>query len=251
MELLHTSDLGPALAALCGSDAVGFLGIAAGLFSLGLVGGAIHCAPMCGPFVLMQLAQPAGGLAVQRLASSALPGYQLGRLTTYLALGAASGGLGGTVVRAIHWQPVAGTLLAIAALSFLGQALKSSGLSPSGLPFAGIGAKLVTPLLGPIERLLRMRHLHVSGYALGLVLGFLPCGLLYTALIAAAATGSAVAGGLAMAAFAIGTMPALMTLGLLGAGALRRWRLPLGRVATPLFLFNALLLGGLALRSTL
>jgi sulfite exporter TauE/SafE len=251
MEPLHASHLGPALAALCGSDLVGFLGIAAGLFSLGLVGGAVHCAPMCGPFVLMQLAEPAGGIAVQRLAVSTLPGYQLGRLTTYLALGAAFGGLGGTVIEAVRWRPVAGALLAIAALSFVGQALKSSGLSPTRLPFAGIAAQLVTPLLGPIERLLRMRQLHLSGYALGLVLGFLPCGLLYTALLAAAATGGGARGALAMAAFAIGTMPALITLGLLGAGALRHWSLPLGRVATPLFLFNALLLGGLAVRSTL
>ncbi|HEV2550087.1 MAG TPA: sulfite exporter TauE/SafE family protein [Stellaceae bacterium] len=251
MELLHPLHLAPALTALCGGDAAGFLGIAAGLLSLGLVGGAVHCAPMCGPFVLMQLAEPAGGVGVQRVASSALPGYQLGRLTTYIALGAAFGGLGGTVMQAIHWRPIAGSLLAIAAFSFLAQALKSSGLSSASVPFAGIGAQLVTPLLGPIERLLRMRRLRLTGYALGLVLGFLPCGLLYTALIAAAAAGGAVAGGLAMAAFALGTMPALMTLGLLGAGALRRWREPLRRIATPLFLFNALLLGGLALRSTL
>ena len=251
MELLHTWHLGPALAALCGGDAVGFLGIAAGLFSMGLVGGAVHCAPMCGPFVLMQLAEPGGGVAVRRLAGSALAGYQLGRLTTYVALGAAFGGLGGTAMRGIQWQPVAGALLAVAALSFLGQALRSSGLAPTGQSFAGIGAPLVTPLLRPIERLLRMRRFHLSGYALGLVLGVLPCGLLYTALIAAAATGGAVSGSLAMAAFAIGTMPALMTLGLVGASALRRWRRPLGRVATPLFLFNALLLGGLALRAAL
>ena len=250
MEPLHAFHLGPALAALCGSDAVGFLGIALGLFSLGLVGGAVHCAPMCGPFVLMQLAEPGGGIAVQRLAASALPGYQLGRLTTYVALGTTFGGFGGTVMQAVHWRSLAGAFLAIAALSFAGHALKSSGLSPA-LPFAGVGAKLATPLLGPIDRLLRMRRLHLSGYALGLVLGSLPCGLLYTAILAAAATGGAVTGGLAMAAFAVGTMPALMTLGLLGAGALRRWRRPLGRIATPLFLFNALLLGGLALRSAL
>jgi uncharacterized protein len=251
MELLHELHLGPAFTALCGGDALGFLGVVAGVFSLGLVGGALHCAPMCGPFVLMQLAGPAGGIAVQRIAGSTLPGYQLGRLTTYAALGAAFGGLGGTAMQATPWRPLAGALLAIAALSFVGQALKSSGLLPASLPFAGIGAKLVTPLLGPIDRLLRMRRFRLSGYGLGLVLGFLPCGLLYTALLAAAATGGAIAGGFAMAAFAIGTMPALMTVGLLGAGALRRWRRPLARLATPLFLFNAFLLGALALRSTL
>lgn len=250
MEPLHALHLGLAFTALCGSEALGFLGIDLGLFAMGLVGGAVHCAPMCGPFVLTQLAEPGGGIAVQRLTASTLPGYQLGRLTTYVALGASFGGFGGTAMQAIHWRPLAGLLLAIAALSFAGHALKSSGLSPA-LPFAGIGAKLVTPLLGPIGRLLRMRRLHLSGYALGLVLGFLPCGLLYTALLAAAATGGGVAGGLAMAAFALGTMPALMTVGLLGAGALRRWRQPLGRIAAPVFLFNALLLGGLALRSAL
>jgi sulfite exporter TauE/SafE len=251
MEALHSFHLAQALAALCGGDAVSFLGIATGLLGLGVVGAAVHCAPMCGPFVLMQLAEADGGLAVQRLALSSLPGYQLGRLTTYVALGGAFGGVGGAIVEATHWRAFAAALLGLAALSFLAQAIKSAGLQPTILPLMRVGAHLSAPLMRPVERLLRLRRVHLRGYALGLVLGLLPCGLLYTALVTAAATGSATAGGLAMGAFAVGTMPALVTLGLVGAGALRRWRPSLSRAATPLFLFNALLLGGLALRSAL
>jgi sulfite exporter TauE/SafE len=60
-----------------------------------------------------------------------------------------------------------------------------------------------------------------GGLALGLLLGFLPCGLLYTALVAAAASGGPLAGGAAMLAFGLGTVPALVATGLAGH-ALRR-----------------------------
>jgi sulfite exporter TauE/SafE len=93
------------------------------------------------------------------------------------------------------------------------------------------------------------RRFALRGFPLGLVLGFLPCGFLYAALIAAAATGGALAGGLAMAGFALGTMPALVVVGVLGAGAALRWRRFAVRLAGPVFLANALTLGGLAVRA--
>src|ERR1700747_2444553 len=96
MGPLHGGHIASALAALCGtSGTLGLFPVAAALFSVGLVGSFAHCAPMCGPFVLMQLAEPARGFALRRLTASALPGYQFGRLTTYVALGAVLGGLGG------------------------------------------------------------------------------------------------------------------------------------------------------------
>ena len=83
---------------------------------------------------------------------------------------------------------------------------------------------------------------------LGLLLSALPCGLLYAALAAAAASGSALAGGLALLAFVDGTMPALSGAALLGgffARAFRPgWRAPGGL----LFLLNALVLAGLAVK---
>jgi uncharacterized protein len=80
------------------------------------------------------------------------------------------------------------------------------------------------------------------------VLGLLPCGFLYAALLAAAASGGAIAGALAMAAFALGTIPALAVVGVAGTALLRRWRMAARSVAAGIFLLNAATLGALALR---
>ncbi len=64
-----------------------------------------------------------------------------------------------------------------------------------------------------------------------MLLSGLPCGLLYAAVAAAAATGSALAGAIAMAAFAAGTIPALAVVAVAGRAALRRrpaWAAPAG-----------------------
>ena len=54
------------------------------------------------------------------------------------------------------------------------------------------------------------------GYGLGLALGLLPCGFLYSALIAASGAGGALEGGLAMAAFALGTGVSLIAVATAG-----------------------------------
>ena len=248
MDPVHGAHIASALAAFCGvADGYGALGIATALFAAGAVGGFAHCAPMCGPFVMMQLTEPeGGGFALRKLAAGALPGYQLGRITTYLTLGLLVGKLGGSLatLAQLHWLPA--VLLGLAAASFLLQALK--GVLPwlAGTALAGLGGRFAPPL----ARLIRGdRRLALRGFPLGLVLGLLPCGFLYAALIAAGATGGALAGGIAMAGFALGTMPALVVVGMLGAGAALRWRRVAARLATPLFLVNALTLGGLAARA--
>ncbi len=67
----------------------------------------------------------------------------------------------------------------------------------------------------PLTRTLR-------GYPLGVALGFLPCGILYAALAAAAATASPWYGATAMFCFGLGTVPALFAVGLFGAVAGQR-----------------------------
>jgi sulfite exporter TauE/SafE len=61
--------------------------------------------------------------------------------------------------------------------------------------------------------------------ALGLLWGWLPCGLVYSALLVAAVAGSAVAGGAVMVAFGAGTLPVMLSLGHAGS-RLPRSRLP-------------------------
>jgi sulfite exporter TauE/SafE len=74
-------------------------------------------------------------------------------------------------------------------------------------------------------------------------LGFLPCGMIYTALAASAGAGSALAGALAMVAFAAGTWLPLAILGTVGATAGRRLRERLRRWAIPMAVINLVALG--------
>ena len=113
------------------------------------------------------------------------------------------------------------------------------GLALGGTaPLAGVLAHLTAPLSAS--------HGPASRYALGLVLGLLPCGLLYGALAAAGGTASALGGATAMAAFALGTVPALIAVGWVGLIVRRRLRGVTRWIATPLLLANAVLLLALA-----
>ena len=86
------------------------------------------------------------------------------------------------------------------------------------------------------------------GYALGLALGFIPCGLLYGAVAVASASGNPVSGALGMAAFAAGTIPSLLTVGLAGHAAGRSFRGVMSRVAPVVMAVNAGVLGYMAWR---
>ena len=221
------------------------------LFLAGLAGGLTHCTTMCAPFVLAQSAATAesalGGGMLKRLSGAALLPYHLGRALGYSALGALAGGLGGVLAQAsglphvVKW--LAAGLLALAALLMLAQA--SSRL-------AALLPRLPAPRLpAPLER--RMGALLAAptgwrGVRLGLLLSALPCGLLYAALAGATASGSAVAGALAMLAFVLGTAPALMALAFLGRLARHAFGPGLRVASGALFALNAVVLSVLAIR---
>ena len=225
-----------ALIALC---APGGALLPSGLLLAGLAGGVMHCAPMCGPFVLgqvgakMQAAQACG----QCRQLGILPGYHFGRITTYTALG----GLAGLVGVVPGLSRLAGVALAVAALLFLGQGLRR--LAPSigrYVPGLDHAPPIVMRLLGRLGG--------VTGLPLGLALGLLPCGLLYAALLAASAAGGPAEGAFAMLVFGLGTVPALLAIGIAGQAAARRWQRAIGPVAPLLLLVNAVVLGVMAVQ---
>ena len=232
-------------AALAAGDA---LGIAAAMLLAGLLGGVGHCVGMCGPFVLSQVAANLPGEGrrygvLQRLAGAALLPYQLGRATTYIFLGALGGALAGRAALAAETRlPTAGLLLLAAAAMLLWGLERLAHLRPAALPGAPARwlVARIQPFLGDPRG--------ARGYALGVVLGFLPCGLLYGALAAAAATGSPGSGALAMAGFVAGTAVPLVGLGWLGGFFGRRIGEPVRRVAPFLLIANALFLAWLAWR---
>jgi sulfite exporter TauE/SafE len=131
---------------------------------------------------------------------------------------------------------LSGALLIVAASLMVVQAL-------------GLALKRASPLTGVLVHLagpLVAGHGRSARYGLGFVLGFLPCGLLYGALAAAGGTGSAADGALAMAAFALGTVPALVVVGWGGLIARRRLREQARWIAPPLLIANALVMLALA-----
>jgi sulfite exporter TauE/SafE len=221
-----------------------------GLFMAGLVGSVSHCAGMCGPFVLAQVAARQAIAApaqsdmpqMRRLAGLALLPYHFGRATTYALIAMVLAAPVALLARLpdLRWLP--SVLLAAAALLFLLQALKSWGLVPGilrgwGASDAGANPRLLTPV-----RTLFQRPVGWRGYVLGVVLGFLPCGLLYAALAAAAATADPLAAGMAMLGFVLGTMPMLLGIGLLGHGLVAHWRALAARALPLIATANALVL---------
>jgi uncharacterized protein len=222
------------------------IGLIGSLFVLGLAGSIGHCAAMCGPFVLAQVPAEGSGRGATLMRGALLP-YQLGRATTYTLLGAVAGGLGGGLSQSVpQGRFVLGFFLVLGAGLFLAQALKGLGLLPSGSARGGRAAS-AGAALARLARPLLLRRDGVAGYALGIALGFLPCGLLYGALAAAAGSGSALMGSLAMAAFATSTAPALMAIGCAGAGVAQRWRGIARTLVAPLQAINAAVLLVLAI----
>jgi hypothetical protein len=189
--------------------------------------GSLHCVGMCGPFV---------GLVVPRRGPhkpvAPLFAYHLGRLTSYLALGALAGGVGmaldtggdlfglqraATVLAGI-------SMIAIGAISLWKAVLRSRSVprlraTPGAGPRAWLKRMLRVPTaatrrLGPTSR----------GAVLGIVSALMPCGWLWAFVVAAAGTGSPAHGVLTMVAFWLGTVPSLTVVGLLAHRFARRVR---------------------------
>jgi sulfite exporter TauE/SafE len=157
-----------------------------------------------------------------------------------------AGAVGQTIgsIPGLDW--VAAGWLIVAAIMFLAYAVFGSGL------FRAAAAKESRwgRLLGNVARPMFARPTGLRGYALGMMLGFLPCGLLYAALAAAAAAGSggAAGGAVAMAAFVAGTVPGLVATGFAGHMAAGRWR-GVATVAAPVLMsVNAVMLAYVAWR---
>lgn len=213
-------------------------GLPLALFLAGLAGSLVHCAGMCGPFVLGQVmadverpdARPYGEW--RRLSGAALMPYHLGRLTTYTLLGAVAGTATAAFASTSLFDGLSAFLLIVAAGLLVAQAF-------------GLALGAATSSMGIVTRLagrLAAARSPLARYGLGVVLGFLPCGLVYAALVAAAGTGSPLDGAFALSAFALGTMPALILVGWGGLIMRRRLRSAARWVGPPLLAGNALVM---------
>ncbi|MBS0195168.1 MAG: sulfite exporter TauE/SafE family protein [Planctomycetes bacterium] len=177
--------------------------------------GSLHCVGMCGAFVAIA-ATPAHIVEVSR--ARLLASYHLGRLVVYVVLGAMAGLLGqtlnqgGMLVGIQHAAAIlAGAVMIIFGLATLA---RIGGLSVPRAPLPGFLTRLVRSAYGVVFEW----HPAARAATLGLLTTLLPCGWLYTFATTAAGTGSAPLGAVTMAAFWLGTLPALTVI---GAGAQR------------------------------
>ena len=189
----------------------------------GLLGGA-HCVGMCGGIVAAMSLQ--GG---QRQPLAFHLGYNAGRLASYVAAGALAGLLGSAAFLSERLLPVQTALYVVAQVVLILMGLYLAGLNRAVLWLERAGGVLWHRLQPRLGRLLPIRDLP-GALAAGALWGWLPCGLVYSVLVTALASGSAASGALLMFAFGLGTLPNLLAMG----WAAERLRALAGRPAVKL-----------------
>jgi len=168
--------------------------------------------------------------------------YNLDRLLTYAALGAVMGAAGGGVGILSRLAGMASGARIVSGAAMIVAGLLMAGFLPSNglvaIEKRGVTARFSRAIGG------LLLSPEASGkFRLGLVLGFLPCGLVYAALLKAMESATAWGGALTMLAFGLGTAVALMALGLGGSFAglrLGRWSARVAPISV--ILFGAVLL---------
>jgi sulfite exporter TauE/SafE len=191
--------------------------------------GSGHCLGMCGGIAVLPGARAGGGSRSQLFI------YNVSRLLSYSILGALVGFLGasvGEVLDVPRWSVILRLATGLVVV-FIGLALWSGN---TRWAFAErLGARLWRRV-APLATRMSSWPTGLRLASLGLLWGLLPCGLVYSLLLAASVSGSAQDGALTMAAFGLGTLPSMLGLGLVGQAAVQKLRLPSVRRAAAVVL---------------
>lgn len=180
------------------------------VFMIALLGGT-HCVGMCGGIV--------GALSVQ------MPGqarrswplhlaYNLGRITSYTLAGAAMGAIGTVGMLFNDVLPIQMGLYVVANLMLVAMGIYLIGFTRVLAGVESVGQRLWRRIQPYTRRFLPARTV-TQAFPLGLLWGFLPCGMVYSVLATALVTGSAERGALLMLSFGLGTLPNLLLAGML------------------------------------
>ena len=181
------------------------------LFLLGFFGGG-HCVGMCGGLSSAFALQLPPGL--NRTGLIVL--LNLGRISSYVFIGLLVGAIGqvGISLDQTRWLQNGLYLSANLRLLFLG--LYLAGISSLATRIESIGRPVWKRLNPLLNRLLPIQSVPAC-FGVGMLWGWLPCGLVYSASLYALGSGNALEGGLYMLAFALGTLPNLLAMGLFAA----------------------------------
>lgn len=235
--------------------------------------GSVHCAGMCGGIVsafsvggpsvaaararVIPIARVGAGVHAVAGAggSAAAPwsgaragalghvlAYNAGRIGSYMLAGAIAGGVAGSVASlaqmasaqwAAYWMA---NLMLVAMGLYLMDAWRGLARVEA---LGGILWRRVQPLVKPLVPM----DTPLKALALGGLWGWVPCGMVYSMLLTAMLSGSALDGALVMGAFGLGTMPMLLAMGMAGARLRQYLQMRSVRVACGLLVLGFGLLG--------
>ncbi len=197
-------------------------------FTIGILG-SFHCIGMCGP---LALSLPIDSLSGPRKYLAIIL-YNLGRAISYTSMGIAFGIIGQTFsfFKIQQWLSIGTGILILIIL--LTQQL--------GNPSTNLLAKFTQALKIKLGAYLKSEKKIRSYLSIGILNGFLPCGLVYLAIATSIAAGSMVKGGLLMFSFGLGTLPVMALTMVLGKYISFRFRQKLNKI-TPYFIMGVAIL---------
>lgn len=195
----------------------------------GLLGG-VHCVGMCGGIV--------GALSMGAPARWSMHlAYNAGRMTSYAVAGAIVGGLGAAGLGMEGQWPVRIGFYLFANLMLIALGLYLIGVTRA-LAFTERAGQRLWKFIQPLTKRFLPARTVAQAFPLGLLWGWLPCGLVYSALATALAAGSPAKGAGLMLAFGLGTLPNLLLAGMLLARLNEFVRRPVVRTASGLLVLG-------------
>lgn len=193
------------------------------MFMLGL-GTSLHCVSMCGPLVLTYAVKGTeDGPWYRRLTPNVA--YQGAKVVSYMTVGLLLGAVGAFLnidAARPYVYYVAGVFMIVLGLGMTGKVPWAARLTPRPPKFL-MNAIVSLRKKSSADAAAGESHLATPIF-FGLITGLLPCGPLMAAQVSAAASGSAAAGALGMAAFAVGTAPLMIAFGTTASLIPRAWK---------------------------
>lgn len=178
------------------------VGLIVAAWLTGLAGGSGHCIGMCGGIV------GALGIGKDWRGTPTLLAAHLGRVTGYALAGALAGAFGGVLAGELFGASGIAAMRVAAALLIVLIGLQLLLGRPMLATVERVGARFWRVLAPSFGRLLPPRS-PLDGFAVGVLWGWLPCGLVYAELAVATTSGGALQGVLLMSAFGLGTSVSL------------------------------------------
>lgn len=196
------------------------------LVALGLgLASTLHCVGMCGGIMgALTFGLPDEVRNDKSRQLVYITTYNLGRITSYTIAGVIAGLISATLVSTLSIENGHLILRVFASTVLIAIGLHLAGLFPKMQMLESMGA-IVWRRLQPLTKNFFPVRTLWRAFGFGLVWGWLPCGLVYSALLWASSSGEPVSGGIYMFAFGLGTLPSVITSGLMSSTLLKLSRI--------------------------